>query len=126
MSLFTRVFPLLLSIALVSSVNAQSGPPDESKNPCATDRQTYCKNVPHGPRLHDCFRENDSKLSPTCKSHLAEMHARHEAVKQACASDEQKFCGDSGHGGGGPIGCLRNHEAELSAACKAALPPPRR
>ncbi|EPG74701.1 hypothetical protein LEP1GSC058_1819 [Leptospira fainei serovar Hurstbridge str. BUT 6] len=126
MNFFFKIFPLLVFLALIRSANAQTPPPDESKNPCATDRQAYCKNIPHGPRLHDCFRENDSKLSVACKSHLAEMHARHEAAKQACASDEQKFCSDSVQGSGGPIGCLRNHEAELSAACKAALPPARR
>ncbi|TGK22019.1 hypothetical protein EHO61_01955 [Leptospira fluminis] len=108
------------------SLSAQPGPPDDSKNPCAADRQTFCKNIPHGPELHDCMHANESKFSAVCKSHLSEMKAKHDAVKQACSADEQKFCSNTGHGHGGPMGCLRSHESELSAACKAALPPPRR
>jgi hypothetical protein len=37
-----------------------------------------------------------------------------------CKEDRQKFCGDVIAGKGGVKACMKQHEAELSDACKAA------
>jgi hypothetical protein len=39
-----------------------------------------------------------------------------------CREDGRKFCASVQPGGGRAIACLKEHEGELSAACKAALP----
>jgi len=40
---------------------------------------------------------------------------------RACDADIQKFCKDVTPGGGRLVSCLREHESELSADCKASL-----
>lgn len=37
-----------------------------------------------------------------------------------CAADRQKFCAGVKPGGGAIIKCMKAHQADLSAACKAA------
>ena len=39
--------------------------------------------------------------------------------KGACAEDIKKLCADAKPGAGGTAACLKQHDAELSAACKA-------
>jgi len=43
------------------------------------------------------------------------------AQSRACADDVQKFCADVKGGGGRFLKCLKAHEADLSAACKAQM-----
>ncbi|EQA55246.1 hypothetical protein [Leptospira kmetyi] len=110
-------------LPLLTATYAQpsGGPPNDA---CRTERETYCRDFRPGPEGHRCLKENESKLSAACKTQLAEREARHHAMKQACASDEEKFCKDATRENGGPMRCLKSHEAELSAKCKEALPPP--
>lgn len=42
--------------------------------------------------------------------------------RQACQADAHKHCAGERPGGGRVLGCLKQHESELSAACQAALP----
>jgi hypothetical protein len=42
-------------------------------------------------------------------------------TKKACKADYKKHCKKVKKGGGRIITCLREHDAELSAGCKAAL-----
>ncbi len=41
---------------------------------------------------------------------------------QACQADARKLCAGQRPGGGRILGCLKQHESELSEGCKAALP----
>jgi len=50
------------------------------------------------------------------------MKAKMEAAKQACQPDVDKFCSGVAQGGGRIMQCLKQHESELSDACKAAQP----
>ncbi|MCG6166982.1 hypothetical protein LFX25_04190 [Leptospira sp. FAT2] len=120
-----RLQILILAISFLPLFTAHAqpsgGPPKDS---CRTERETYCKDMRHGPEEHRCLKDNESKLSAECKAHLAEREARHHAMKQACANDEEKFCKNATREHGGPMRCLRSHESELSAKCREALPPP--
>jgi hypothetical protein len=42
-------------------------------------------------------------------------------LRQACKADIQTLCGDVEHGGGRKMACMKAHEDQLSAPCKAAL-----
>jgi hypothetical protein len=41
--------------------------------------------------------------------------------RKACMADMQKFCADAEPGGGRKMACMRQHQDELSDACKTAL-----
>ncbi|TGL63814.1 hypothetical protein EHQ64_04325 [Leptospira sarikeiensis] len=122
---------LILSGALILlfavSISAQPGPGQGERphreDPCKSERQTYCKDARPGPETHNCLKENLSKLSETCKTHINDMIVRMEKVKAACAEDEEKYCKNVEQGRG-HMRCLKENENKISAACKAALPPP--
>lgn len=49
-----------------------------------------------------------------------EVQAARQAVRQACAGDIATFCKDIQPGGGKVAMCLKDHKADISAACKTA------
>ncbi len=99
---------------------------------CASDVEKFCKDVePRGGGIRKCLAEHEAELSPACKDHFDKMaeraakrreknQARREARHKACKDDIAKFCKDV-RGGGKVMDCLRQHESELSAACKTEL-----
>ena len=98
---------------------------------CKGDVDQYCKNVQRGQgRVVHCLRDNEAKLSPSCKGELAKMdeqrrqaHERMRGVAEACKGDAQQYCKDVSPGGGRVARCLKEHEAQLSSTCKSALKP---
>lgn len=44
------------------------------------------------------------------------------AADGPCRDDTRKLCASAKPGGGQVVACLKEHEAELSPACKTALP----
>jgi hypothetical protein len=44
------------------------------------------------------------------------------AADGPCRDDTRKLCASARPGGGQVVGCLKEHEADLSPACQAALP----
>jgi cysteine rich repeat protein len=52
------------------------------------------------------------------------LSARQEAhlLRSQCGSDFQKYCSNVQVGGGRGVSCLRAHQAELTPACRSALP----
>lgn len=44
------------------------------------------------------------------------------AADSPCRDDARKFCASVQPGGGRAVACLKEHEVDLSPACKAALP----
>ena len=43
------------------------------------------------------------------------------ALRGACSAEAQKFCANAPRGKGKLRGCLQDHQAELSDACKTAV-----
>jgi hypothetical protein len=70
--------------------------------------------------MFQCLESHQDKVSAACKSELADIKAREEANKEACKPDVEKFCSGVAPGGGRIMECLKQHESELSDACKAA------
>jgi hypothetical protein len=50
----------------------------------------------------------------------AQREARHAAIMASCDADIKSFCADQQ--GRAVMHCLRNNSAQLSSACKSALP----
>jgi len=49
-------------------------------------------------------------------------HENLKRLRTACQSDAKRFCKDVKAGGGRIVKCLREHESELAAGCREALP----
>ena len=58
-------------------------------------------------------------FAQSAPSQSAAPEAR-EKVREACATDVQKFCANIERAKGAMRGCLEAHDAQLSAGCKAA------
>jgi len=90
---------------------------------CANDVKQFCSDVQPGrSNVMQCLREHQADLSAACKDRIQEAQTRAQETRQACQSDAAKFCADVSAGRGGVLRCLRQHESELSAECKASLP----
>ncbi len=57
-----------------------------------------------------------------CAAAAPAAWAQGTGAMQACRSDASQLCSGVQPGGGRVLACLKQHEAELSAGCKAALP----
>ncbi len=94
----------------------------QQRRPCSEDVAKFCKDVqPGGGAMAKCLKDHESELSQVCKEHISQMEQRVEDFKEACQSDAAKFCKDVKAGGGRILRCLKEHEAELSPACKAKM-----
>jgi hypothetical protein len=96
-------------------------------NPCTDDAAKFCKDVkPGGAGLTKCLREHENELSQACKTYVTEGRKKAKAGHDACKADIDNFCKEVEPGGGRVIKCLRQHETELSAECKAGMPKARK
>ncbi|HXX29775.1 MAG TPA: cysteine rich repeat-containing protein [Myxococcaceae bacterium] len=103
---------------------AEGGPPPKQGGACRDDIAALCPNVQPGPEAHkaiaQCLDSQQDKLSAACKAQIDARKAKAEAARQACQPDVEKFCSNVPQGGGQVMQCLRQHQNELSDACKAA------
>lgn len=97
---------------------------------CLDDIERLCAEA--GSRRDEvvaCLEGRRDELSEACRSQLsqrqAHREARMEAVRQACAAEVKTHCPDT-EAGRQRVRCLREHQSELSDACRDALPTPRR
>jgi hypothetical protein len=132
---------------------APAGGPDPAKLKalkftCRSDFRRLCKNVPEGPEAFACLQANSGKLSPNCKTSLADVAASMPeggamppatpaAIKPApvphppkapvidaaamirgCKLDMVRHCRGVGVGDGKMIACLTAHEADLTIRCR--------
>lgn len=95
---------------------------EEVDKPCAADAQKLCKDVQPGEgRVARCMKEHEKELSPGCKENIGKMKEKVREVAEACKDDAAKLCKDTKPGKGRILRCLKQHEGELSAACKEQM-----
>ena len=97
--------------------------------PCRADTEKFCPGLKPGPQSMACMKEHTKELSEGCRANIEKMTKAGEKMRAgmekkmaACKDDAKKLCADVKTGGGKLLGCLREHEAELSDDCKTALP----
>jgi gas vesicle protein len=94
----------------------------QQKGPCSEDIAKFCKDVqPGGGHIQECLKKHENELSAVCKESTEEAKKKLKDFSQACADDIKKFCKDIKPGGGQITKCLKEHEHDLSAGCKAKL-----
>lgn len=109
----------LLSLATVALAG-------EGGKPCADDATRLCKEVQPGQgRVAKCLKSHKDELSPACKEHIAMAREKIKGAKDACKEDAQKLCKNIQPGGGRIVQCLKQHESELSHACKEKMNRPK-
>jgi hypothetical protein len=112
---------LILCVAALTSATAIS-----ARGECKADREKFCASVPKGDKkaMWQCMKDNEAQLSEPCKNHIAKMREKGKGIKKACKEEHKKLCKDVKPGEGRIIKCLKQNEAQLSDACKAALATP--
>jgi hypothetical protein len=92
--------------------------------PCRADIEKFCADVSRGGGgIAKCLREHYSDLSPECKARGQELHERTREAHEACREGISKYCKDIQPGGGRIVGCLKEHDTDLSSDCRDALKP---
>jgi hypothetical protein len=105
---------------------ATSAPAAETARPCRDDAARLCQGVQPGEgRVARCLKQHSNELSPACKNNIAKMKEEIKKAREACKDDAKKLCGGIKPGGGKIAQCLKQHESELSPACKAQMEKPR-
>lgn len=103
---------LLLGVVVVPGAMAQSQP--LSADVCRDDAIKLCRATrPGGGRVMACLESSKERLSGPCRSALPQLNA--------CTQEVRKVC-ESADGATALRDCARAHAADLSPACRAALP----
>ena len=89
------------------------------EDPCAEDVRRFCSDVkPGSRRVAECLEANRSRLSATCGARLDAARQKAKALivefGRSCAVDVDRYCPGIDPGGGRVIGCLRQHQLELT------------
>ena len=97
-----------------------------AEDPCAADVRLLCPDVkPGSARVVSCLRENQARLSPTCREKVDAdaLRARKfiQEFGKACRSDMEQFCAGVEPGGDRVFGCLAQHQVELSSSCESEV-----
>ena len=104
-------------LSLAGGVSAEAG-----RKPCAEDAARLCKDMQKGEgRIANCLREHKDELSPACKNNIAKAKKEGKGMKEACHEDAKNLCKDVKPGEGRIVQCLKQHEGELSQACKEQM-----
>jgi hypothetical protein len=116
----------LVASAVAMSLAAAAGPPAAAEDPCAEDVQRLCPGVKAGGgRVTRCLRDRLDGLSAACRAKLdaGALEARRvvEAFGRACRADVEQYCADVEPGRGRVLGCLAQHQIEVSSPCQAEL-----
>jgi hypothetical protein len=105
---------------------AVPGPPALAEDPCAGDVQRLCPGVKFGSgRVTACLRDRLESLSAACRAKLDAdaVQARRlvEAFGRDCRADVAQYCAGVEPGRGRVLGCLAQHQIEVSSACQVML-----
>lgn len=115
---------IFASASLAAAGVAFAAEPTWPSPACAADMTKLCPGVEaHSDAARSCMREHRDAFSPACRSDMdARRKAMMDKITAACAADIAKFRTGGTEPGEGPRRCLREHEADLSDTCKAAIP----
>ena len=143
------------AVAAVASPPPPAAGPDPAKLKalkftCRADFRRLCKNVPEGPEAFACLDAHRARLSPNCRTSVADVAASMPAggmppampvavkpapvphkpkapvvdaavVLRACKLDVIRHCRGAGVGGGKVLACLAAHEDNLTFRCRTAM-----
>jgi hypothetical protein len=95
-------------------------------DPCAEDVRQFCPDVkPGSARVMSCLRERRESLSVACRERLDAdaLRARRyiEEFGRSCRADVDQFCAGIDPGGGRMLGCLAQHQLDISASCQSEM-----
>ncbi len=95
-------------------------------DPCATDIKQLCPDVtPGSANVLNCLRKNEPKLSAACREKIqaSALKAKRliEGFGRSCSADVDQFCAGVEPGGGRVIGCLNQHQLDLSSSCQEEM-----
>ena len=117
----------LLFAGLILGTNAFAAAID----PCAEDISKFCQNIKPGLDTIQCLESHESELTEACRTfesktsgrrgEMLEQVQKEKMFRQACAKEIVLFCKNAGPADGGIMGCLNNHEKELSRPCAESL-----
>jgi Cysteine rich repeat len=105
--------------AVVGLIAVLAGSAFAAEHPCKEDAERLCQGVEPGDgRILQCLKQHEADLSPACKQKRDSFRERMQEIRAACEEDAGKFCAGVQPGGGRIARCLRQHEKDLSEACR--------
>jgi hypothetical protein len=119
-------FRFTAAVVVAGLLGATTARSVRAEDPCAADVEQFCHDVKvGGGRVQDCLRQNDARLSPSCKERRSAAEASfRERVRTfgvACGRDAQRLCSEVRPGRGRIVQCLGRQQDDLSDACQAEV-----
>lgn len=121
---WTVVLGLMVG-GLVWGTSALAQEKGQRQGPCAADTQKFCPDAKTTKEQAQCLKSHETELSQGCTDLRAKATSAQSKIanmRAACKGDAETMCKDAKPGGGALIQCLKSHAADLSPACKDALP----
>lgn len=113
---------MLAGLFCLSLAAAAAAAQQQDARPCADDAARLCKGVQPGQgNIARCLKQHSAELSPACQENIAKAKEQIRNFREACKDDVSKLCQGTQPGGGRIIQCMKQHEAELSPACKEQM-----
>jgi len=110
----------IFCLSIAAGVSAE-----EVDKPCVADAKKLCKDVQPGEgRIARCMKEHEKELSPACRKNIVKAKEKIRDAAEACKGDAEKLCKGVEPGKGRILRCLKQHEGELSGACKEQMTMP--
>jgi hypothetical protein len=111
------------------AVAQQKGPVEKVLEGCATEFETYCKNVTPGEgRLLACLYAYNDKISTRCEFAIYDAAAQLERalntlsyLANECRDDLKTYCSDVKPGEGRLLNCIDKNKEKISDRCKNAF-----
>ncbi len=90
---------------------------------CAADVKQFCGGTEvGGGRVQECLRQNETKLSSTCRTKMAAAEARFRGIVEdfarTCRRDIDRLCSEVQAGRGRIVACLIRQQDDLSSSCR--------
>ena len=112
----------LAAALLLAALSAGAQQEAIARGACQPDVERLCAGVQPGQgRIATCLMDKQAELSPECTQEIAQLRARAKGFAQACKGDIEKYCKGMRPKGGKLAKCLKQHQAQLSPACKDAF-----